>query len=108
MLPRIDGCTHLGALFRVVLPFISSWDCSRFIVVFHLVLGRVLYCIDLHLEPCIKDYSQSGFSEFTDRFQIDYPFMATGGVIAALIPVALCIVFQKGLIKGLTSGAVKG
>jgi len=45
--------------------------------------------------------------QITHRYQIDYGFMAAGGVIAAIIPVVLSLVFQKGLITGLTAGAVK-
>lgn len=104
---RIDGCTHLGALFRVVLPLSAPGIAAASLLTFILSWEEFFIALIFTSSPASKTIPV-GISEFTDRFQIDYPFMATGGVIAALIPVALCIIFQKGLVKGLTAGAVKG
>jgi len=46
-------------------------------------------------------------AEFTGRHSIDFGMMATGGVIAAIPPVLIAIVFQRYPVSGLTSGAVK-
>ena len=104
---RIDGCTHLGALFQVVLPLSAPGIAAASLLCFILSWEEFFIALIFTSSPQSKTIPV-GISEFTDRFQIDYPFMATGGVIAALIPVALCIIFQKGLVKGLTAGAVKG
>jgi multiple sugar transport system permease protein len=104
---RIDGCTHLGALFRIVLPLSAPGIAAASLLVFILSWEEFLIALVFTSSPNAKTITV-GISEFTDRFQIDYPFMATGGVVAALIPVALCIIFQKGLIRGLTAGAIKG
>jgi len=34
--------------------------------------------------------------------------MATGGVLAAIPPILLAVLFQRYIVKGLTAGAVKG
>ena len=34
--------------------------------------------------------------------------MMTGGVLAALPPVILALIFQRYIVRGLTTGAVKG
>jgi multiple sugar transport system permease protein len=47
-------------------------------------------------------------AEFTGRHAIDFGMMATGGVIAAIPPILIALVFQRYLISGLSSGAVKG
>jgi multiple sugar transport system permease protein len=39
---------------------------------------------------------------------IDFGMMAAGGVIAAIPPVLIALVFQRYLISGLSAGAVKG
>lgn len=104
---RIDGCTYLGALFRVVLPLAIPGIAAAALLVFILSWEEFLIALVFTSSPEAKTITV-GISEFTDRYKIDYPFMAAGGVIAALIPVLLSIVFQKGLVRGLTSGAVKG
>ena len=40
--------------------------------------------------------------------QSNYSLIAAGGVLASIPPVILGMVFQKSLIKGLTTGGVKG
>ncbi len=104
---RIDGCTYLGALFRVVLPLAIPGIAAAALLVFILSWEEFLIALVFTSSPDAKTITV-GISEFTDRYKIDYPFMAAGGVIGALIPVLLSIIFQKGLVKGLTSGAVKG
>jgi multiple sugar transport system permease protein len=47
-------------------------------------------------------------AEFTGRHAIDFSAQATGGVIAAIPPVLLALVFQRYIVQGLTTGAVKG
>ena len=47
-------------------------------------------------------------AEFTGRHAIDFGMMATGGVIAAIPPILIALLFQRYLISGLSSGAVKG
>jgi multiple sugar transport system permease protein len=47
-------------------------------------------------------------AEFTGRHAIDFGMMATGGVIAAIPPMLIALIFQRYLISGLASGALKG
>ena len=42
------------------------------------------------------------------NFGLDFGLLATGGVIAALPPVAIAFIFQRHIVAGLTSGGVKG
>jgi multiple sugar transport system permease protein len=47
-------------------------------------------------------------AEFTGRYVVDITAMMAGGVLAALPPVILALVFQRYIVRGLTAGAVKG
>ena len=47
-------------------------------------------------------------AEFTGRYTVDITGMMTGGVLAALPPVILALIFQRYIMRGLTAGAVKG
>ena len=57
--------------------------------------------------PAIKPIPVA-ISEFSTQWGIDYGMMTTGGVIASIPPVLLAVFFQRYLLRGLTSGAVKG
>ncbi|MBF9014630.1 MULTISPECIES: carbohydrate ABC transporter permease [unclassified Oceanispirochaeta] len=103
---RIDGCSYLGSLFRIVLPlsapgivsagifaFIASWNEYLYAFLYTSMRARTL--------PVL-------LGEFTTKVGIDYLNMAAAGVITSLPPVILALVFQKFLISGLTEGSVKG
>ncbi len=102
---RIDGCTRLGALLRVILPltgpglvsvmifaFISSWNEYLYAFVFTQVEAKTL--------PVL-------IGEFSTKLGLDYLKIAAAGVLASLPPVGLALLFQKFIIRGLTSGSVK-
>jgi multiple sugar transport system permease protein len=104
---RVDGCSRLGALIRVVVPvsapglvatgtfaFLGAWG--------EFLLPVVLTSTD-RAEPLTVIISQ-----FSGVYNIDYHLMTTAGVLAALPPVILALVFSERLISGLTEGGVKG
>ncbi len=45
--------------------------------------------------------------EFSTKLGLEYLKIAAAGVLASLPPVILALFFQKFIIRGLTSGAVK-
>jgi multiple sugar transport system permease protein len=102
---RIDGCTYLSALLRVILPlagpglvsvmifaFIASWNEYLYAYVFTNIQAKTL--------PVL-------IGEFSTKLGLEYLKIAAAGVLASLPPVLLALVFQKFIIRGLTSGAVK-
>jgi len=103
---RIDGCSRMGALVRVVLPLaapgLAATGVFAFIIAWNeFFLALVLTSIKAKTLPVLV-------SEFSTKFGADYVMMSTGGVLASIPPVALALAFQKFIIKGLTGGAVKG
>jgi multiple sugar transport system permease protein len=102
---RIDGCTFLGALVRVILPlagpglvsvmifaFIASWNEYFYSFIFTNVQAKTL--------PVL-------IGEFSTKLGLEYLKIAAAGVLASLPPVILALFFQKFIIRGLTSGSVK-
>ena len=47
-------------------------------------------------------------AEFTGKYSSDFGLIAAGGVLATAPPVILALLFQRYIVGGLTSGAVKG
>ena len=90
-----DGCTRLGAFVRVVLPLSVSG-----------LVATSLFCFLLAWEEFLIALIFTIIGVYT--LELAIPIMATGGVIAAIPPILIALVFQRYLISGLSSGAVKG
>jgi multiple sugar transport system permease protein len=103
----IDGCTRLGALFKVVMPLSAPGLVATALFCFLASWEEFLLALVFTSSPAAKTIPVA-IAEFTGRHAIDYGMMATGGVIAAIPPVIIALLFQRYLISGLTSGAVKG
>jgi multiple sugar transport system permease protein len=102
---RMDGCTRLMALFRVVLPLsrpgLVSVTVFAFIAAWNEYLYAFIYTnIDAKTLPVL-------IGEFSTKLGLDYMRIAAAGVLASLPPVILALIFQRFLIRGLTAGAVK-
>lgn len=103
----IDGCTRLGALFRVVLPLSAPGLVATSLFCFLASWEEFLLALVFTSSPAAKTIPVA-ISEFVGRHAIDFGMMATGGVVAAIPPILIALIFQRYLVSGLTSGAVKG
>jgi multiple sugar transport system permease protein len=102
---RIDGCTRIAALFRIVLPLalpgLMSVTIFAFIASWNEYLYAFIYTnIDAKTLPVL-------IGEFSTKLGLDYLRIAAAGVLASLPLVLLALAFQRFLIRGLVSGAVK-
>ncbi|MGE5553559.1 MAG: carbohydrate ABC transporter permease [Betaproteobacteria bacterium] len=104
---RIDGCTRLGALWRIVLPLVAPGLAATVIFSFLLSWDEFLYALIFTASLSSKTLPVA-LAEFSARKAVDYGLIAAGGVLAALPPVLLALLFQKWIVKGLTAGGVKG
>ena len=103
---RIDGCSRLGALFRVVLPiavpglvvagffaFTVSWSDYLFTSVLSQGVGTATLPI--------------GLQTFLSSIQVRWGLITAGTVLVVTPTIILFAVVQRRLVSGLTSGAVK-
>jgi len=102
---RIDGCTRLGALARVILPLSGPGLVSVMIFAFIAAWNEYLYAfiftnVDAKTLPVL-------IGEFSTKLGLEYLRIAAAGVLASLPPVVLALVFQRFIIRGLTAGAIK-
>lgn len=104
---RVDGCSRLGTLWRIMLPlsapgltatgifaFLLAWD--EFL--FALIFTRSNNAITLPLF----------IAELGSQYITAYDQIAAAGMMAAVPPVVLALFFQRFIISGLTAGSVKG
>lgn len=103
---RIDGCSRLGAFIKVILPNAAPGFVAVGTLAFLMSWDEFLYAL-IFTNSSKSKTIPIAISEFTTQFGIDYGMMMTGGVVATLIPLVLSLIFQRYIVMGLTSGAVK-
>lgn len=104
---RVDGCSLLGAVFRILLPamkpsivatgayvFINAWNVYVYATVF--ITKVTKYTLPLAMA---KFQSESG---------TEYGLLAAGCVVALIPVIALFSLVQRNMSSGATAGAVKG
>ena len=104
---RIDGCTRIEALFRIVLPLARPGLLSTMLFAFLIAWDEFLYALIFTSTTAAKTIPVA-IAEFTGRFTTDFGLQAAGGLLAAIPPVLIAVVFQRYIVGGLASGAVKG
>jgi len=104
----IDGCSELQTFVRIFLPLISPGIVAVFVYVFitswiQFMWPLILTNVNVRAVPVEMTllWSQT-------QYLISFNYIMAGGIITLVPPVAVALVFQKWLIKGLTAGAVKG
>ena len=104
---RIDGCTRIGALLRVILPLARPGLLSTTLFAFLIAWDEFLYALIFTSTTASKTIPVA-IAEFTGRYTTDFSLQAAGGILAAIPPVLIAVVFQRYIVGGLASGAVKG
>jgi multiple sugar transport system permease protein len=103
----IDGCSRVGALFRIVVPlsapgvftagllaFVNSWD-------------EFLLALSFNSATRMRTLPV-GIMLYQGEFAFPWPVISAA-LVVGIVPVALLIVmFQQRVIAGLTAGGVKG
>jgi len=104
---RIDGCSRLRTLFQIIMPISAPGLVSTALFVFLLAWDEFFFALIFTSTVAAKTVPVA-IAEFTGRYVVDVTGMMTGGVLAAIPPVILALIFQRYIVSGLTAGAVKG
>jgi multiple sugar transport system permease protein len=104
---RIDGCSRLETLWKIILPISAPGLVSTGLFVFLTAWDEFFFALILTSTINAKTVPVA-IAEFTGRYVVDVGGMMTGGVLAAIPPVLLSLIFQRYIVSGLTAGAVKG
>lgn len=104
----VDGCTRIGALFRVILPVAASGIAATSAFAFVVTWTEYLFAQVI----TSSNYMQTlpvGLVSFFDAvgYAENYSVLNAGAVITVIPAIILFIFLQKYLIKEIGSGAVK-
>jgi multiple sugar transport system permease protein len=104
---RLDGCSRLGILWRIVMPISGPGLVSTAMFVFLLAWDEFFYAL-IFTSTLAAKTAPVAIAEFVGRYVVNINGMMAGGIIAALPPVLLGLLFQRYIVSGMTAGAVKG
>lgn len=104
---RIDGCTRIGALVKVVLPLARSGLVATAIFIGIAAWNEYLFALMLTTSQNSRTWPV-GLQLMIGEFQLAWGTFSAGGIIS-IVPVIVFFSFvQRALIRGITAGAMKG
>jgi multiple sugar transport system permease protein len=103
----IDGCTRIGALFKVVVPLSAPGVFTAGILAFVNSWDEFLLALSFNSSPALRTLPV-GIQLYQGEFTFPWPVISAA-LVVGIVPVALLIVlFQERVVSGLTSGGIKG
>jgi multiple sugar transport system permease protein len=103
----IDGCTRVGALWRVVVPLAAPGVFTAGILAFVNAWDEFLLALSLNASASMRTLPV-GISLYQGEFTFPWPVISAA-LIVAIVPVAVLIaIFQERVVGGLTQGGLKG
>ena len=104
---RIDGCSRLQVVHRIILPLALPGLASAGILAFLMTWGEFLFA--LLITETEKSYTSTVVvSMFATDVDVNYVTIVAAGVLAVVPPILFALIFQRFIISGLLSGSVKG
>lgn len=104
---KIDGCSYLGVLFRIVLPLAKPGIAATFIFCFAEAWNEFLYAAVL-LTHESRITAPLGLLRFTVADSYLWGPLTAAALLTSIPAVILFILAQRLVVTGLTAGAVKG
>jgi multiple sugar transport system permease protein len=103
----IDGCTRLGALFKVVVPLSAPGVFTAGILAFVNAWDEFLLALLFNSNPMLRTLPV-GITLYQGEFAFPWPVISAA-LVVGIVPIAvLIVIFQERVVSGLTSGGIKG
>jgi multiple sugar transport system permease protein len=104
---RIDGCSRIGAMVRVILPLVVGGLVATVVFVAIGAWNEFLFALMMTTSTGSRTWPV-GLQLMVGEFQLPWGTLAAGGIISIVPVVLLFALVQRALVRGLTAGAVKG
>ncbi|MFC2289770.1 MAG: carbohydrate ABC transporter permease [Treponema lecithinolyticum] len=104
---RIDGTSEFTIYRRIILPLCVSSFAALSVLEFTWIWNDLLWALILLQSDKLKPVTL-GLANMQGQYVTNYNMIASGSIIAAAVPLAVFLVFQRYFIDGMTVGAVKG
>lgn len=103
----IDGCSRAQALYKVVLPLAAPGIFTAALLVFIYAWNEFFFALIIMTDPTVQTLPV-GIALFPGEYTMPWGEIAAASTIATLPLVILTLIFQRGIVRGLSAGAVKG
>jgi multiple sugar transport system permease protein len=104
---RIDGCSRIGAMVRVILPLVVGGLVATAVFVAIGAWNEFLFALMMTTSTGSRTWPV-GLQLMVGEFQLPWGALAAGGIISIVPVILLFALVQRALVRGLTAGAVKG
>ena len=104
---RIDGCSRIGAMIRVILPLVVGGLVATAVFVAIVAWNESLFALMMTTSTGSRTWPV-GLQLMVGEFQLPWGTLAAGGIVSIVPVVILFALVQRALVRGLTAGAVKG
>jgi multiple sugar transport system permease protein len=106
---QVDGATSWQAFRKVIVPLAAPGVFTAAILTFFFAWNEFVLAISLTSTTAARTVpAQMSFFVGPDPFNPPYAQLATASVIVTLPVIVIVLLFQRRIVAGLTSGAVKG
>jgi multiple sugar transport system permease protein len=103
----IDGCSRLGALWRIVIPLAAPGVFTAGILAFVNAWDEFLLALSLNSSAGMRTLPV-GIALYQGEYTFPWPVISAA-LIIAIVPIAIVIaIFQERVVGGLTAGGLKG
>jgi multiple sugar transport system permease protein len=104
---RVDGCTRLGTLFRIVLPLSTPGLFTASILCFIYAWNEFFLALLIMTDPA-KQTMPVGIALFQGEYTVPWGEIAAASLITTAPLVFMVLLFQRRIVSGLSAGAIKG
>lgn len=103
---RVDGCTTFQIMMKVMAPLAAPGIFTAAILTFIYAWNEFFFALLILTDP-EKQTLPVGIALFQGEFTMPWGEIAAASVLATLPLVFMVLLFQRGIISGLSAGAVK-
>ncbi|HVZ00917.1 MAG TPA: carbohydrate ABC transporter permease [Dongiaceae bacterium] len=105
----MDGCSHWRILTRILLPLMGPAMASTGLLAFIAAWNEFLFALTFILTDDSRTVPVAiGLISGSSRYEFPFGPVMAASVIVTVPLIALVLIFQRKIVAGLTSGAVKG
>jgi multiple sugar transport system permease protein len=103
----VDGCSRLQALYKVVLPLAAPGIATAALLVFIYAWNEFFFALIIMTDPNVQTLPV-GIALFPGEYTMPWGEIAAASTMATIPLILLTLIFQRGIVRGLSAGAVKG
>jgi multiple sugar transport system permease protein len=104
---RVDGCTRLGAFVRVMVPLSAPGLFTAAILTFIYAWNEFFLALLIVTDP-VRQTMPVGIALFQGEHTVPWGEIAAASLITTAPLVLMVLLFQRRIVSGLSSGAIKG